>query len=540
MVRIVASPIVPFSRVMPIAIHLNICAADGSVRIEAIPPGTYELGRDASCQVVLPSPMVSRRHARVIFGEHELSIEDLKSTSGTTVEGRALEGKRVFGYPLSFELGDVKVQAMLAGEESFAKTAPAAKDEDDVKITLSVDASEHTSLHVQGVADQLAARLDMLYHLPLQFAAEPDLSKLFKLILTRVMELIPGANRGALLIIDPAINKLVLRASVPENEPAISRTLIRRAAEEKQGFIWGEDSQPGQDLAKSIVSMSIRTGMYVPLIWKGETVGVLSVDNPKQRQAFRSEDLQFMISVAHYAAAAVANQLLQDDIETNNRTLQHLLANFSPKIRSKLLEKSRAGKLQPGGEKSDVTILMSDLRGFTRTSATLDSEVVVAMLNDYFSVLGEIVFQHDGTIDKFIGDAILAVFGSPEADAEHALKAVRCAVAMQQATAKINARRRAANLPCCDLGIGVFTGEVLHGFIGAEERLEYTVIGDTVNKAARYCDGAKAGEIALGPATQAAVHTSVPLELRSIGTKHEGDLDAWFVASALGEVMGRR
>lgn len=514
---------------MSIAIHLNICAADGAVRMETIPPGTYDFGREASCQVVLQSPTVSRRHARVVFGERDVSIEDLKSTSGTRVEGRALDGKRVFGYPLSFELGDVKVQAMLAGQEPPTTTSPIGQEEDEVKITLSVDASDRSALPMQGLGDQAAARLAMLYDLPLQFAAEPDLNKLYKLILTRVMELIPGAKRGSLLIIDPAINKLVLRASIPAEAPAISRTLIKRAVNEKQGFIWGEDAESSQDMSKSMVSMGIRTGMYVPLLWKGQPVGVLSVDNPKQRQVFRNEDLQFMISVAHYAAAAVANQLLQDDIETNNRTLQHLLANFSPKIRSKLLEKSRAGKLQPGGEKSDVTILMSDLRGFTRTSATLDSEVVVAMLNDYFSVLGDIVFQHDGTIDKFIGDAILAVFGSPEADAEHALKAVRCAVAMQQATAKINARRRAANLPCCELGIGVFTGEVLHGFIGAEERLEYTVIGDTVNKAARYCDGAKASEIAIGPATRAAVQATVTLEARPIGTKHEGDLDAWFV-----------
>ena len=85
--------------------------------METIPPGTYHFGREASCQVVLQSPSVSRRHARVVFGERDVSIEDLKSTSGTTVDGRVLEGMRVFGYPLSFQLGDVKVQAMLAGQE---------------------------------------------------------------------------------------------------------------------------------------------------------------------------------------------------------------------------------------------------------------------------------------------------------------------------------------------------------------------------------------------------------------------------------------
>jgi adenylate cyclase len=267
----------------------------------------------------------------------------------------------------------------------------------------------------------------------------------------------------------------------------------------------------------------------VPMLWKGQTLGVICVDNPKHRAAFRQEDLQFMISVAHYASAAVANQLLQDDIASSNRTLQGLLANFSPKLRRKLLQKARDGSLQPGGEHSNVTILMSDLRGFTRTAATLDSRTVLHMLNDYFSVLGDIIFQHDGTIDKFIGDAILAVFGSPEPDEQHALKSVRCAVAMQEAMRSINAARRSAALPCCELGIGIHTGEVLHGFIGAAERMEFTVIGDTVNKASRYCDGAKPSGILMGRATYEIIHAHIQCDETRISTKHEGDLAAWVV-----------
>jgi adenylate cyclase len=169
---------------------------------------------------------------------------------------------------------------------------------------------------------------------------------------------------------------------------------------------------------------------------------------------------------------------------------------------------------------------MSDLRGFTRVSAMLDSDVVVQMLNDYFSELGSIIFQHDGTIDKFIGDAILAVFGSPEPDPQHALKATRCAIAMRAAMHTMNDRRRRQGLPLCEIGIGVHTGEVLHGFIGAAERLEFTVIGDTVNKASRYCDGAQASEILLGPQTHALVTSQISTEPHFIPTKHEGTLPA--------------
>lgn len=510
---------------MPAVLHLSIRENDGSVTHHTALPGTYFFGRDPACDFVLQAVDVSRRHARVKLESGAFEIEDLGSTSGTQVQGLPLTRKLRLRYPQVVEIGSVAVN--LSAEAPMHHIAETEARDDEVRITITMDAKTRGTLPMKGMADQMAQRLSMLYDLPLQFAAEPDLAKLYRLILARVMELIPGARRGALLIIDPPTGKLAVRASLPEESPPVSRTLVKRAAEKQQGFIWGDEQEP--DMAVSMINLQIRTGMYVPLLWKGQTVGVLCVDNPKHRAVFRDEDLQFMVSVAHYAAAAVANQLLQDDIENNNRTLQHLLANFSPKLRGKLLQKSREGRLQPGGEKSEVTILMSDLRGFTRTSENLDSELVVAMLNDYFSVLGDLIFQHDGTIDKFMGDAILAVFGSPEPDAEHALKAVRAALAMQKSIAGINERRCIAGLPCCELSVGVHTGEVLHGFIGAAERLEFTVIGDTVNKASRYCDGAAAGEIVLGPKTHEAVQSRVPARKKIIPTKHEGDLDAWLV-----------
>ncbi len=515
--------------------NLMIRETDGTVKKHRVALGPYCIGRDKDCQIVVVSADVSRRHATLTFEEKGFVIEDLGSSSGTRIEGHVLTKPTRLEYPAEFEIGSAAVWVEPAADgtpkkESPPSPAPFSNDHhsDPVRITVSIDALSGKQLPLHGMAEQMAMRLEMLYDLPLQFASEPDLPKLYRLILRRVMDLVPGAVRGALLIIDPAAdNKLVLRASEPAESPPISRTLIKRAAGEQQGFIWGDEGMEEARLSMSIVKLSIRTGMYVPLLWKGKTVGVLCVDNPQHRHAFRQEDLQFLISVAHYAAAAVANQLLQDDIETNNRTLQHLLANFSPKLRGKLMQKSREGRLQPGGEKSTVTILMSDLRGFTKTSAPLDSESVVLMLNDYFSALGDIIFQHDGTIDKFIGDAILAVFGSPEPDPQHALKATRCAVAMQSAIHVINARRRADGLPCCDLGIGVCTGEVLHGFIGAKERLEFTVIGDTVNKASRYCDAARAGEILLSPQTNTEIQNEVETQPCRVSTKHEGELDAF-------------
>lgn len=410
---------------------------------------------------------------------------------------------------------------MEANPSSPAETGP-------IKITDTVRAAERADIPVSSLTGNATARLRLLYDLPLQFAAEKDIRALYSLILSRVVDLIPGALRGALLIFEPASGKLALRASIPEDNPPISRTLIKRTIADGDGFIWSSEQE--QDLSQSMMSIGTQTGMYVPLLWQGSPMGVLCVDNPQRKSAFGREDLQFMLAVAHYAAAAVANQHLQQDLAQNSRIMEHLLANFSPKLRSKLLEKAKEGRLQPGGEKSDVTILISDLRGFTRTSAHLPAEAVVEMLNDYFSALVEVIFQHDGTIDKFMGDAILAVFGSPEKDPEHAIKAVRAAMSMEQAMTLVNIRRQKAGLPYCELGVGLHTGEVLHGFIGAEERLEFTVIGDTVNKASRYCDAAKGRTIILSPELYSVVKDKVIAQEVTVATKHEGDLPAYLMS----------
>jgi adenylate cyclase len=533
---------------MSASIHLVVNLPDGSVVRHDLDAGEYLIGRESCCNVIINAPMVSRRHARFTLSPEIIEVEDLGSRAGTWLnETRATEPLQV-ALPATVSLGHLLL-------EVFSDTHPQSSDPGSLgsgqdattpenasqppssivyadpggAIGMTLSASIAAPPPIEGLSEQAKKRLELLYELPLQLAAEQNLERLFKLILDRVMSLIPGAVRGALLLKEHSSGKLSLCASVPEGTPPISRTLIKRAATEHRGFIWGDEESDQQNLSASMAAIQIRTGMYVPLMWKEDSIGVLFVDNPNRRKAFDSEDLRFLLSVANYAAAAVANRLLQDEIEQNNQTLQNLLTNFSPKVRNRLLNKSREGKLQPGGEKSVVTILLSDLRGFTRTSTALDAQVVVDMLNDYFHALGQEIFRHDGTIDKFIGDAILAVFGSPEPDEHHVWRALQAAVEMQRQMSAVNERRKAQGLPFCELGIGIYTGEVLHGFIGAEDRLEYTVIGDTVNKASRYCDGAQGGDIVLGPLSYEHLRDHVLAEYREIPTKHEGNLPAYVV-----------
>jgi adenylate cyclase len=138
-----------------------------------------------------------------------------------------------------------------------------------------------------------------------------------------------------------------------------------------------------------------------------------------------------------------------------------------------------------GGQRREMTVLFSDIRGFTSVSERGQPEEIVGMLNQYFTRMVDLVFAHKGTLDKFVGDMVMGLFGAPVADPEHADHAVACAVAMSAELDRLNAAWAAAGRPVLDIGIGINTGEMIAGNIGSDTIMSYTVIGDAVNLGAR-------------------------------------------------------
>jgi len=185
-------------------------------------------------------------------------------------------------------------------------------------------------------------------------------------------------------------------------------------------------------------------------------------------------------------------------------------SRFMPEyVVKQLLDNPNSFRL--GGVNQTITVLFADIRGFTALSERENPEKIVGLLNRYFSAMSEIIFAHGGTLDKYIGDGLMAIFGAPTATPEDALNAVKAAITMQKRIIKLNQELQADGFEQISVGMGLHTGEATIGYIGSDKRSEYTAIGDTVNLASRLESNATGGQILISEATETAAGGSLPV-----------------------------
>lgn len=267
---------------------------------------------------------------------------------------------------------------------------------------------------------------------------------------------------------------------------------------------------PGMDGIEVLSRIrATRDGTELPVIMataKGEQADIVGALE-KGANDYVTKPLEFPVVLArvgvHLALKAANERIrkLAEDLARRNEFIRSVFGRYLTREIAETLLDTPEG-LALGGERREITILMADLRGFTSLSANRDPADVVVMINHFLSVMTEVILSHGGTIDEFIGDAVLALFGAPRPLEDHARRAVACALGMQRAMAEVNRLNRARGLPEVTTGIGINTGEVIAGNIGSERRAKYGVVGSHVNLTSRIESFTAGGQVLISEDTR--------------------------------------
>jgi adenylate cyclase len=521
------------------------------------------VGREHDNALILQDPHVSRKHFYIENRNGQFLLVNLSQTHGTVVNGKRVsrivlrEGDVVEagGARLTFDLGKVRKprgnrpdvaqpaespddgqplastpvgegdevteapgeiephtrtsepssspvsladlnKTVLIQPDSGRNTPSALAISDPVKATMEAMFESAVS---QPTVDELRRRFLLLQDIGRQMVAELRLDSLLEFILAKIFEMLPADNGLVLLrdektdALEPKAVRLKAARLTGDSRLHISQTLIKEVCDKRVGILSAntldDDILHAQ---KSIVALGIRSVMCVPLLLQDKVLGIIHVDSETSRVSFTQQDLDLLTLLANQAALSVNSASLHDQIVREETQRAKLERYFSPAIAKKIA--TNKIQLDSGVRSVEATVLYSDIRDFTPLSERVEPGDLVRFLNSYFSEMADIVFDHNGTLDKFLGDALVAVFGSPIAGPNDALNAARCAVAMIR-----RVREMTFLVGKISIGIGLHHGNVIHGNIGSEKMMQYTVIGDTVNTTERLSSVAERNQIVLSP-----------------------------------------
>jgi adenylate cyclase len=479
--------------------------------------------------------VVSKEHCHIELIEDRYVLKDLGSLNGTYINGDRVQQDQLLEPGDEITIGSTRIvfepeqrpggvsfDALLSGESREATSRFKIGDTEAgplIRAKISVLA-EKTFFAEELVQDDASLRRDYeklraSYEVTQAIELGTSITSLCNKILEVAFRLVP-ADRGVVLlhndqhILEP-VSVRTGEGVDPEQEVIVSKTILDTVVREKEAVLSHDASTDARfQSAQSVIMQGIRSTMCVPLLHSDTVLGVMIIDSKLATHAFTEKDLALFETVASQAAVAVQNTLFAKKLEQEAVTRERFRRLLSPDIAEQVI----SGKLevQKGGELRETTILFADIRGFTSISESCEPKIVVDALNEYFERMVEIVFRYEGTLDKFIGDEMMVLFGSPVSHSDDPIRALRAALEMQEALATLNKRHEARELPPFEIGIGINTGEVVAGYIGSSQALEYTVIGDPVNTGSRLCSLAKAGQILVSEGTLGKLDGNFELE----------------------------
>ncbi len=500
------------------------------------------VGRAVTSDLAVVDATVSRQHAELRARPDGVEVRDLGSSNGTFVNGAAIETAVAL-------IGD----EVMFGKVAFrVEAATPSVPEPPVKPVVSPVRPLHAPAPVDPAARALAGamagapvggtivrqipkagtailaapspdaatdrrandrrRLDILLEVSKGLGKSVDIDALLEKIVDYAFQVLE-TDRCAILLTDDddqLVPKLSRDRRGADAPGAVPQSIAQTAVAEQVAILSDDAAEDQRFTGQSIVMQKVRSAMCVPLVSSEMRVlGILYVDNFSIRK-FVEADLDFLIAFAGLASVALENGQLADRIRREALARSNFERFFTPALAARIASSPEAVKL--GGDKRRVAVLFSDIRGFTALSETMNPDAMARLLTEYFTEMVECVFRHGGTLDKFIGDAVMAQWGAPIGALDDCDRAMQAALDMMTGLDALNARWRAEARPTLEIGIGLNVGDVFAGNIGSDRRLEYTVIGDSVNVSSRLCGAAGPGEILLSAPFRDALAAPPPLD----------------------------
>ncbi len=542
--------------------RLRIFYPDGGSDIVRLEKEKMTIGRFEDNDIVIPDPRISRYHAEIEKSSRGFVVKDLGSHNQVRVNGKKIKSVLLKEQD-EIRIGPARLIYLTgAAEEAAGQQETVIEKGDDLNRwnlqTIQIKAEDCSHLGLESVIIPPRSRqpllekragspleqtvleekspglissmertnkmLYVLYEISRQLTAIPDHNELFRKVMDLIFRVIE-ADYGFLVLVDPGtpeefvpvVVKFRDEAVGPGSRPKASRTLIRKVIKDRVALLTSDAQADSRFAATdSLIHQRIRSSMCVPLWKEDRIIGVIQLNSTKLGSQFRTDDLELLKSIGCQMSMVLEQVNLNEKIKEEERLRVWLSRYHSPQIIEALLEaKHEADPAFMEAKDQEATILFADIIGFTRISEAMTPREVNQFLNTYFSLVTDVVFEHNGTLDKYIGDGVMAVFGAPMVREDDAERAVRAALII----------RRELMLLVKDLGegrkykirIGINTGHVVAGNIGSPKRLDYTVIGDTVNIASRLESLAEPNQILIGEETHRRV--AGKFKLRELGPR---------------------
>ena len=503
---------------------LQIQRPGGSTQTVAINKPVFSIGRAENNDVLLVDPdrSVSRWHASIGNPpDSSATITDLNSANGTLLNGRRINGSAILAADDCITVGKFRIHFREdATEDSFSIRAG--------EVNLQQLQDEPKLLALSGpqgsaIGGELRS-LELLYEVGMTLARSQSIEEVVSAAVEMLFK-IEEVHRATLMMwneesgaFDEA--ELHFRSGKKESTGVVaynpfglvmSRTILNKVRQENRPLLIRDAKESTFSSALSIVRAGIQAAFCSPLSCQGRFIGVLYADNLVQPEAFSDTDFRTFTAIAAQTGLALGNAIASNELIRREIQRQALKAYLPPQVAELILASDGAIDLR--GTMQEITVLFADIRGFTSMSEQMDAREVVQMLNELFTVMSEVIFRCQGTVDKFIGDCIMALFGAPLRSERSADDALTAAIQMQRAALDFNARRSAFGLKEIHIGVGLHTGPAVVGNIGSAERVQYTAIGDTVNVASRLVSQAGPDQIVVSESFRQALSAADQLEL---------------------------